>query len=247
MLDPPAEAAAAVRLLLLAMTSGVTPAKNVEYGDLLLRYSSDAGFRDLVKAVAHGMELQICGESSRHGLMLISHQNGFFAPTLESFRRAMSFRERVAYGLLHFVLVAFVYPSEESLNEDEEVLSHKIRAADVARYTVEICEGLKALAQRGEIFAEQCVEGFNHLLSVRENDVSGGRQNLVAMLRYILEKYADEGLLLRLEEEGEMLYRARPQFRVQVRFLVRETETHLFRLMQEMASNGAASNDEKAV
>jgi hypothetical protein len=92
----PADAAAAVRLLLLAMTPGVTPAKSAEYGDLLQRYTSDAAFRDLAKAVARGAELQICGESARHGLMLISHPGGFFAPTLDSFRCNMSFRERVA-------------------------------------------------------------------------------------------------------------------------------------------------------
>jgi hypothetical protein len=96
MLDAAADAAAAVRLLLLAMTPGVTPAKSAEYGDLLQRYTSDAAFRDLAKAVARGAELQICGESARHGLMLISHPGGFFAPTLDSFRCNMSFRERVA-------------------------------------------------------------------------------------------------------------------------------------------------------
>jgi len=33
------------------VTPGATPAKNAEYGDLLQRYTSDATFRDLVKAV----------------------------------------------------------------------------------------------------------------------------------------------------------------------------------------------------
>jgi hypothetical protein len=234
MLDASSEASAAVRLLLLAMTAGVTPAKNAEYGDLLQRYTSDAIFRDLAKAIAHGAELQICGESARHGLMLISHPGGFFAPTLDSFRRNMSFRERVAYGLLHFVLAAFVYPSEESLSEDEEGHMVRVSAPDVARFAVEVCEGLKTLAANGEVFSEQAVEGFSHLLSLRESDSTGGRQNVVSMLRFVLDKYADEGLLLRIEEQGDLVFRARPHFRVQVRFLVRETEARLFELMQQM-------------
>lgn len=240
MLDAPAEAAAAVRLLLLSMTPGVTPAKNVEYGDLLQRYTSDAAFRDLTRAVAHGAELQICGESERHGLMLISHPGGFFAPTLDSFRRNMSFRERVAYGLLHFVLAAYVYPSEDSLSEDEEGHMARVSAAEVARFAVEVCEGLKTLGANGEVFSEQAVEGFSHLLSLRESDSTGGRQNVVSMVRYILDKYADEGLLLRVEEQGEMVFRARPHFRVQIRFLVRETEVRLFELMQKMKAGTVA-------
>jgi hypothetical protein len=233
MLDAPSQAAAAARLLLLAMTPRVTPANNVEYGELLQRYASDTGFRDLVKAIARGMELQIYGDSTVHGLMLVSQPDGFFAPTLDSFRRNMSFRERVAYGLLHFVLAAYVYPNEDRLNDEDDVLSHKIRAVDVARHAVEICEGLRAMNQAGEVFSEQCVEGFNHLLSLPETDSSGGRQNLVAMTRFMLEKYAREGLFQEFEEAGETLFRARPQFRIQVRFMVRETESRLFRLMQE--------------
>ena len=189
MLDAPSLAAAAARLLLLAMTPRVTPANNVEYGELLQRYTSDTSFRELVKAIARGMELQIYGDSTVHGLMLVSQSDGFFAPTLESFRRSMSFRERVAYGLLHFVLAAYVYPNEDRLNDEDDVLSHKVRAADVARLAKEVCEGLRAMSQAGEVFSEQCVEGFNHLLSLPETDLSGGRQNLVTMTRYLLEKF----------------------------------------------------------
>lgn len=235
MLDAPSQAAAAARLLLLAMTPRVTPANNAEYGELLQRYAGDTGFRELVKAVARGMELQIYSDSTVHGLMLVSHPDGFFSPTLDSFRRKMSFRERVAYGLLHFVLAAYVYPNEDRLNDDDDVLSHKIRPADVARYAIEACEGLKAVAGNGEVFSDQCVEGFNHLLSLPETDSSGGRQNLSAMVHFLLEKYAREGLFQEFEESAETLYRARPQFRVQVRFMIRETDAHLFRLMQEMA------------
>ena len=238
MLDASTDAAAAVRLLLLAMEPGVTPAKSAEYGDLLQRYTSDAPFRDVVRAVTRAAELQICGESARHGLMLISQPGGFFAPTLDSFRRGMKFRERVAYGLLHFVLAAYVYPTEESLGEDEEGHMVKVSAAEVARFTVEVCEGLKTLAAKGEVFSEQAVQGFAHLLSLRESDPGGGRQNVVNMVGVILDKYADEGLLLRLEEQGEIVFRARPHFRVQVRFLVRETEARLFALMQGMRTDG---------
>jgi hypothetical protein len=236
MLDAPSMAAAAVRLLLLAMTPRIVPANNAEYGELLRRYASDINFRDLTKAIARGMELQIYGDSTVHGLMLVSQPDGFFAPSLDSFRRNMSFRERVAYGLLHFVLAAYVYPSEDRLNDEDDVLSHKVRAADVARYSVEVCEGLRAMSQAGEIFSEQCVEGYNHLLSLPETDSSGGRQNLIAMTRYIMEKYAREGLFQEFEEGGEALFRARPQFRVQVRFMIRETDERLFRQMQDFAT-----------
>jgi hypothetical protein len=245
MIDPPSQAAGAVRVLLLAMTPRVTPANNAEYGELLQRYASDVTFRDLVKAVARAMEVQIYNDSTLNGLMLVSQAEGFFAPTLESFRRKMSFRERVAYGLLHFVLAAYVYPNEDRLNDEDDVMSHKIRAADVARYTVEVCQSLKSANGNGHLFSEQCIEGFNHLLSLPETEAAGGRNNLVSMIAFVLEKYAREGLLQQLEEAGEILFRARPQFRVQVRFLVREADTRLFRFLQEKATDVAQPTEQK--
>lgn len=245
MIDAASQAAGGVRLLLLAMTPRVTPANNAEYGELLQRYASDVTFRDLVKVVARAMEIQIYNDSTVNGLMLVSQPEGFFAPTLESFRRRMTFRERVAFGLLHFVLAAYVYPNEDRLNDEDDVLSHKIRAADVARYTVEVCQSLKSANGNGHVFSEQCVEGFNHLLSLPETETAGGRQNLVSMIAFVLEKYAREGLLQEMEEAGESLFRARPQFRVQVRFLARETDTRLFRFLQEKACEAAQSKEQK--
>lgn len=245
MIDAPSQAAGAVRLLLLAMTPRVTPANNSEYGELLQRYASDITFRDLVKVVARSMEVQIYNDSTVNGLMLVSQPEGFFAPTLDSFRRRMTFRERVAFGLLHFVLATYVYPNEDRLNDEDDVLSHKIRAADVARYTVEVCQSLKSANGNGHVFSEQCVEGFNHLLSLPETETTGGRQNLVSMIAFVLEKYAREGLLQEMEEGGETLFRARPQFRVQVRFLVRETDTRLFRFLQEKATEAAQTKEQK--
>ncbi len=229
----------ATRLLLLAMTPRATPANNSEYGELLSRYATDPDFREVTRAVASGMGVQIYAELHQTGLMLVPHESGFFAPTLDSFRRGMAFRQRVAYGLLHYVLAAYVFPSEEALNDDYEVLSAKIRPAEVARFAVEACESLKSAADTREVLSEEMVEAYAHLLSLREGDMQGGgAQSVTGMLRTILEKYEREGLFSTLEEAGETVYRSRPQFRVQVRFMMREAESRLLQMLGQMREAG---------
>jgi len=235
MINPLEQAEAATRLLLLAMTPRITPANNTEYGEMLTRFSTDPDFKEFTRAVARGMGVQIYTDVVQHGLMLVPVEGGFFAPRLDSFRRGMRFRERVAYGFLHYVLAAYVFPSDEALGDELEVLSARIRPADVARFAVETCENLKSNTANREILSEEMIEAYSHLLSMREGDAGGpGQNNLVSMLRTILDKYEREGLFNVFEEDGESVYRSRPQFRVQVRFMMQESERRLLTLLQQM-------------
>lgn len=235
MINPSEQAEAATRLLLLAMTPRTTPANNTEYGQLLTRFSTDPDFKEFTRAIARGMGVQIYTDLIQHGLMIVPQEDGFFAPRLDSFRRHMRFRERVTYGLLHYVLAAYVFPSEESLADDLEVLSARIRPTDVARFAVESCENLKSGAANREILSDELIEAYSHLLSLREGYAGeGGQSNLVAMVRTILERYEREGLFNVFEENGEGVYRSRPQFRVQVRFMMQESERRLLSLLQQM-------------
>lgn len=231
------QAEAATRLLLLAMTPRVTPANNTEYGELLKRFSTDPDFKELTRAIARGMGVQIYTEVIQHGLMLVPEEQGFFAPRLDTFRRGMRFRERITYGLLHYILAAYVFPSEESLSDDLEVLSARIRPLDVARFAVETCESLKSGTEAKEVLSEEMIAAYTHLLSLREGDTdASGQNNIVAMVRIILEKYEREGLFNASEENGDIVYRSRPQFRVQVRFMMQESERHLLSLLQQSRS-----------
>jgi hypothetical protein len=235
MINPLEQAENATRLLLLAMTPRVTPANNTEYGKLLARFSSDLEFKEFTHAIARGMGVQIHTELVQHGLMLVPEQEGFFAPRLDSFRRGMRFRDRVTYGLLHYVLAAYVFPSEESLGDDLEVLSARIRPADVARFAVETCESLKSSAAHREVLSEEMIQAYAHVLSLREGDAGAGSQTtLLSMVRTILEKYEREGLFNSFEENGETVYRSRPQFRVQVLFMMQESERRLLSVLQQI-------------
>jgi hypothetical protein len=169
--------------------------------------------------------------------MLVPQEGGFLAPKLDTFRRGIRFRDRVAYGLLHYIIAAYVFPTEESLADDLEVLSARIRPTDVARFAVETCETLKSSTENREVLSEEMIEGYNHLLSLRESDPdAGGQNNIVSMVRTILDKYEREGLFNAFEENGETVYRSRPQFRVQVRFMMQESERHLLSRIQHSRS-----------
>lgn len=235
------QAEAATRLLMLAMTPRITPANNTEYGELLTRFSTDPDFKECTRAVARGMGVHIYTEIIQHGLMLVPLEDGFLAPRIDSFRRPRSFRERVAYGLLHYVLAAYVFPSEEALGDDLDVLSARIRPAEVARFAVEACENLKSNAADREILSEEMIAAYAHLLSLREGDAGPSGQNtIVAMVRTILDRYEREGLFNVFNEDGESVYRSRPQFRVQVRFMMQESERRLLALLQQIRAAEAA-------
>jgi len=54
------------------------------------------------------------------------------------------------------------------------------------------------------------------------------------LVRTILDRYEREGLFNAFEENGEFVYRNRPQFRVQVRFVMQESERRLLSVLQQM-------------
>jgi len=54
------------------------------------------------------------------------------------------------------------------------------------------------------------------------------------LVRTILDRYEREGLFNAVEENGEFVYRSRPQFRVQVRFMMQESERRLLSVLQQM-------------
>jgi hypothetical protein len=121
------------------------------------------------------------------------------------------------------------------------VLSARVRPADVARFAVEACENLKSNAANREILSEEMIEAYAHLLSLREGDAAGpGHNNLVAMVRTILDRYEREGLFNVFDEDGESVYRSRPQFRIQVRFMMRESERRLLSLLRQVRAAEAS-------
>lgn len=228
------EVESANRLIMFAMAPRSSPATSAEYGELFTRYGQDPAFKEVVRAAARGMQIEILSQTVSTGLLLLPIQGGLFSPSMESFRRNMQFRERVTYGLLHYVLVAYTFPTAEALADDLEVLTARIVPSDVARFAVEFCEGLRASGSEHEALNEEMIQAFIHLLSLRERD-DGGKKNITAMVRYILEKYENEGLFVMQGGNGaaEQAYRGRAQFRVQARYLAREAEGELLRRLQE--------------
>ncbi|MEY2488457.1 MAG: hypothetical protein QOC70_399 [Verrucomicrobiota bacterium] len=223
------------RLIMFAMAPRSTPATKSEYGELFTRYGKDPEFREVVCAAARGMEIEILPQTLSTGLMLLPVEGGLFSPTLDNFRRGMQFRDRIAYGLLHYVLVAYAFPTAEALADDLEVLTARIVPSEVARFAVEFCEGLRATGSEQEALSEEMIEASAHLLSLRERD-DGGKKNVTAMVRYILDKYEDEGLFTVQEHDDgkEIAYRGRAQFRVQARYLMREAEGELLQRLQAL-------------
>lgn len=89
------EVESANRLIMFAMAPRSTPATNAEYGELFTRYGQDPGFREVVRAAARGMQIEILSQTVSTGLLLLPFQGGLFSPSMDSFRRGMQFRERV--------------------------------------------------------------------------------------------------------------------------------------------------------
>lgn len=229
-----ASIADACRLLHCAMTKGVTPLNDEEYGTLFERYRTVPEFHQSVHAAADGQGLQIYASHPEYGLLLVNKQGGFFCPRLHDFNeRITSANERLAFGVLFYVLAAFVYRTPDAIAGDfgKEM---PLRLSQVVTFAKQQLQLAKASA------ADQTKEGMKlnaavgYLLGLPEGTKDAPRKSLRGMLEHILEYYVEHGLFSSEEglravdgndsEAGErpIVYRPRPLYRVQVRMMTSE-------------------------
>jgi hypothetical protein len=120
------------RIVMFALTPRVRPSENRDYYDLIQAYKSLPEVREAAKLIAHAMRVQLCDDAfflDSTGPIAILSPGSLFIPKLADFRGGMKVNERLGYGLLFFVVAAYVFPSADALAEDTVALGHKISRA----------------------------------------------------------------------------------------------------------------------
>ena len=232
----------AAALVGYALSAKNRPASIREYAQLIEEYRTIAGVREAANRIAAGLKLELLDEGADvHGIIARVNPGSPFIPTLQDFRATRSVEERIGYGLLFFVIAAYVYPSRDALAEDASSLGPRIRVAELVEFARRTCETLRSAVQTEDTTQAHLVLGFDHLLSLREAGKSEREQkNLTYMIRFMVQDFYSSGIFLRENDpikQGDYIYFARPHYRIQVRTMVREASAFMqnaFDRAQEM-------------
>lgn len=236
----------ACRLLHCAMTAGRTPLNDVEYGALFERFRTLPDFRLLVQGAADGQGLQVYASHPEYGLLLVNKVDGFFCPRIADFNsRITGSSERLGFGVLFYLLAAFVYRTPESIAGDfgKEM---PLRVSQVVFFARQQLQLSKASAPQLGKDAGKITTAVDYLLGLPDGGQTAHRKSLRGMVEHILEYYADHGLFtrevgLRAVDEPEpkhpkdrpVVYRPRPLYRVQVRMMTSEGANSLLQLLRD--------------
>lgn len=208
------------------------PSAITEYAELIKEYRTIAGVREAATKIAAGFKLELIDDGADvHGLIARVNPGSLFAPTLQDFRTTRSVEERIGYGLLFFVIAAYVYPTREALAEDASSLGPRIRVPDLVEFARRTCETLRGTVPAEDATQAHLVRGFDHLLSFREAGKNERDQkNLTYMVRFLVQDFYEARVFLRENDPlnpGDYLFFARPHYRLQVRTMVREASAFL--------------------
>lgn len=208
------------------------PASITEYAELIREYRTVAGVREAATKIASGLKVELIDDGAEvHGLIVRVNPGSLFTPTLQDFRGTRSVEERIGYGLLFFVIAAYVYPNREALAEDASSLGPRIRASELVEFARRTCETLRGTVPTEDTTQAHLVLGFDHILSLRETGKSEREQkNLTYMVRFLVQDFYAAGVFLREGDPlkpGDYIYFARPHYRIQVRTMVREASAFM--------------------
>jgi hypothetical protein len=240
----------ACRLIHCAMIAGHTPLNDVEYGSLFERYRTVPEFRQMVQGAAEGQGLQIYASHPEYGLLLVNKVDGFFCPKIADFNnRITSSSERLGFGVLFYLLAAFVYRTPESIAGDfgKEM---PLRVSQVVFFAKQQLQLAKASAPQLGKDAGKITTAVDYLLGLPDGGQTAHRKSLRGMIEHLLEYYAEHGLFtrevgLRSMDETDttntkdrpVVYRPRALYRVQVRMMTNEGAAALLQFLRDTPTN----------
>jgi hypothetical protein len=241
----------ACRLIHCAMSAGRTPLNDVEYGSLFERYRTVQEFRQMVQGAADGQGLQIYASHPEYGLLLVNKVDGFFCPRIADFNnRITSSSERLGFGVLFYLLAAFVYRTPESIAGDfgKEMPLRVSQVVFFARQQLQLAKA-SAPPEMGKD-AGKITAAVDYLLGLPDGGQTAHRKSLRGMVEHLLEYYTENGLFtrevgLRSMDDSDtdkakgrpVVYRPRPLYRVQVRMMTNEGAAALLQLLRETPAN----------
>lgn len=215
------DAGAAAQLVGFGLTPRLRPAGDPAYAELVERFAADAAFADVVGYVAGGLGLAVL-DVGASGIVLAPAPGSPFAQRLSDYRANLSVNDRLLHGLIHVGIAAYCYPTAASLaDSDVRVCS----VAGVERFLRDAAARLRE--QHGECDpdadAPELEQAWRlYLRRQAARDTGDGRVGVsttTAMVRFALERLAEQGMLSRTSDAEGGTYRALHRYRVEVREL----------------------------
>jgi len=231
------DAGAAAQLVGFGLTPRLRPAADPAYEALVARFDADAVFADVVGHVAGGLGLAVL-DVGASGIVLAPAPESPFALRLSDYRANLSVHERLLHGLIHLGVAAYCYPTATSLADgDVRVCS----VAGVERFLRDAATRLRE--QHGErdpdADAPELEQAWRlYLRRQAARDTADGRAGVsttMAMVRYAMERLAEQGMLARTSDAEGGTYRALHRYRVEVRELA---ATQAYRVLAAAGTGG---------
>ncbi|MGH7619364.1 MAG: hypothetical protein ACREPM_19275, partial [Gemmatimonadaceae bacterium] len=201
-----------------------------ELVSLVQQYHSSAAFREIVKAIAAGLRLQVV-EVDAKGVVLMPMTDSPFALDPGTLRNSSKADDRLLDGLIMIAIAATVYPRPATLDEDTSFARPPITAQNVEHTLRDLCDRLAADAQsEGDPTLSDVRAGlieawrvYQRRPSVRKTaDDRRATRTTLAMVERNLESLRENGCFFRVtrpefDDAGEeTLYQPTWRFQVQM-------------------------------
>jgi hypothetical protein len=221
----------AARLIALGMRPRQIPARDLQYGELVRRYTAEDDFSDLVKAIAGGLGLAVLGVDAASGAVLAAREDAVFEVKIEDYARrtAGSGRgaDKVIHGLAHLAIAALTFPRPDDLGSDTYVGRVSIEQVDaVVREACQKLDERAALAEQNNDPLDSAPDLERAWRAYLRRPAAGtGRDGRLApdstrgMISKAVRFLAEQGFLALVSPEGGGTYRSTPRYRLQVREL----------------------------
>jgi hypothetical protein len=235
-------------LLRYAMDPRETPFQSKRYSTLMNQLYTSSTFKLIFESVAQGLEIQILAYSP-HGVFVAGRERSPFAFKLEDYKSGMRAEERVVHGLLMLAVAAYCFPTVEVLDQDDQILRPRFTVEQVVTFVQELCKVCKTNnpddPEQGtpELqLAWQTILNLPISKNTREGKLS--TVSLAGMVRYALDRLADNGLMRCHGEDDWGTFQPTPAYRIQVKKLAgHETLKVIQFIRQETASKQEVKTD----
>jgi hypothetical protein len=225
----------AARLLTLGMRPKLLPARDLIYSELVRRYGEDDSFKDVVESVAEGLGLTVLAVSPRTGVVHGAIDQSVFEYKFDDYTRRVSLGERrglekALHGLAHMAVAAMAFPRPDDLADDTYAGRVSVEQADsVVREACRALEEKSAAAEESDDPLEdapQLEQVWRAYLrrpeTARTKDGRLAPSTTRGILTKALRFLADQGFLVKVNDEYGGTYRTTPRYQVQVRELAAE-------------------------
>jgi hypothetical protein len=218
----------AARLISFGLRPRLKPARDADYAALVRRYRGDPAFAAAVTSIAVGLDLVVIDVDDSHGLVAAATEESPFAVRMTHYAKRTGSEgraaERILHALAHLGAATMAYPRPADL----------ANPAHVGRITVDgvdlfVREAARLLAEKATEAGEDAdppagrpdLEAAWRVYQRRAGTPSStdGRRvptSTTGIVGKALGFLADQGMLVRRDDEGASVYRTTTRYRVQV-------------------------------